>query len=65
MRSTQRQFILWGSLLALCAAMVVVWGYTFGHENSIQLIPFALHAHDPSLYDQDFFVSHAAARFPN
>lgn len=65
MNSTRNIWILWGGITGLFAAMLVIWGYTFGHENSIQLIPLALHMHDPSLYPNDFFIAHAAERFPN
>lgn len=65
MNIKRNTYILWGGIVSLFAAMLVIWGYTFGHENSIQLIPLALHSHDPSLFAHDFYVSHAAERFPN
>lgn len=61
----QNTVYLWTGIIVLFISMLVCWGYTFGHENSIQLIPLALHAHDSSLFPHDFYVQEAAARFPN
>lgn len=65
MQHRSSTFILWAGLFLLFILMVAGWGYTFGHENSIQLTPLLLHAHDSSLYTSDFYVQEAASRFPN
>ncbi len=65
MHQKRSHIYIWIGILLLFILMVIGWGYTFGHENSIQLTPLLLHAHDSTLYPGDFYVQEASARFPN
>lgn len=54
-----------GWLTLIFLALLAVWGYNFGHNNSIQLIPYAQYLNDNTLFPNDFFVQNAVKNFPN
>lgn len=43
-----------GWLTLIFLALLAVWGYNFGHNNSIQLIPYAQYLNDNTLFPNDF-----------
>lgn len=61
-QQTFRQ-LFWLSIISVM--LMVVWGYSFGRGNSIQLIPYLQHTHDHSLFSNDFFVQYATQNLPN
>lgn len=65
MKVDKHKLYIWLGICILLMLLVVGWGYTFGHENSIQLTPLLLHAHNHQLYPHDFYVQEAASRVPN
>ncbi len=54
-----------GWLTLLYFALLLIWGYTYGHSNSIQLMPYAQYLNDNTLFTNDFFIQNAAKNFPN
>jgi len=58
----QNTFLIWSLLLLFMGLLMLGWGYTFGHENSIQLVPMALYHADNALYPHDFFIHSADDR---
>lgn len=52
-------------LTALVLALVAIWGYTIGHGNSIQLLPYLQYLHDDNLFGKDFFIQYATQNLPN
>ncbi|MFI5171579.1 MAG: DUF6798 domain-containing protein [Chitinophagales bacterium] len=55
--------ILWLSLFYV--VLLIIWGYSYGKENSLQLIPYAEYLNDRSLFTKDFFIQNADKNFPN
>ena len=54
-----------GWLTVIFITLLFIWGYSYGHNNSIQLIPYAQYLNDNSLFPNDFFIQNAAKDFPN
>ncbi|MEZ5015209.1 MAG: DUF6798 domain-containing protein [Chitinophagales bacterium] len=54
-----------GPIFLLFILLQIVWGYSYGRENGIQLIPYAEFLRDHSLYSKDLFVQYAHQHLPN
>ena len=52
-------------LTLLVIALISIWGYTIGHGNSIQLMPYLQYEHDETLFAKDFFIQNAIQNLPN
>lgn len=57
------QTAIWLSILYIF--MLLIWGYSYGRENSVQLIPYAQYLNDNSLFPQDFYIQSAGKNTPN
>ena len=54
-----------GWLTVIFITLLLMWGYSYGHNNSIQLIPYAQYLNDNSLFPNDFFIQNAIRNTPN
>ncbi len=55
--------VLWLSLFYVF--ILIIWGYSYGRGNSLQLIPYAQFLNDRTLFLNDFFIQSADKNFPN
>ena len=53
-------------LLFFAYLFLVIWnGYTYGHGDTIEVLPYAKWLTDNSLYPQDFFIQNTIQQVPN
>ncbi len=65
MRSYKLGLSDWGFAILLWTLLIMHYGYTYGTNDHIELLPYVAYLHDPSLYPHDLFIQSLHASLPN